>query len=119
MIRKSACGILSLSLTLLAVTAPAKAQSGAAPASFSCAKAAKASERMICGDSELARLDRIMADLFAETRSLLLNASQTAEADATQRAWLARRNRCGDVQCLRRAYFSRVAELARELPNDG
>jgi len=74
---------------------------------------------MICGDPELARLDRIMADLFAETRSLLLNAVQTAEADTTQRAWLARRNRCADVQCLRRAYFSRVTELARELPSDG
>ena len=60
-----------------------------------------------------------MADLFAETRSLLLNAEQTAEADVTQRAWLARRNRCRDVQCLRRSYFGRVTELARELPSDG
>jgi uncharacterized protein len=76
-------------------------------------------ERTICGDAELARLDRIMADLFLETRSLLLNANQTAEADAAQRAWLAGRNRCGsDIQCLRRAYFSRVSALARELPSD-
>lgn len=120
MIRKLAFGIVSLSSTLLAVAAPpAKAQSAGVRASFSCAKAATAPERMICGDPELARLDRIMADLFAETRSLLLNAEQAAEADATQLAWLARRNRCRDVQCLRRSYFSRVAELARELPSDG
>ena len=120
MIRTLAFGIVLLSSTLLAATAPpAKAHSTGARASFSCAKPARAPERMICGDPELARLDRIMADLFGETRSLLRNAGQTAEADATQRAWLARRNRCADVQCLRRAYFSRVTELARELPSDG
>lgn len=119
MIRKLAFGIVLLSSTLLAVTAPpATAKSPGARASFSCAKATKAPERTICGDLELARLDRIMADLFAETRSLLLNAGQAAEADATQRAWLARRNKCRDVQCLRRTYFSRVTELARELPTE-
>lgn len=119
MIRTSALAIAALSSALLAATAsPVSAQSVAARASFSCAKATKAPERTICGDPELARLDRIMADLFAETRSLFLNAQQTAEADAAQRAWLTRRNRCGDVQCLRQAYFSRITELARELPSD-
>ena len=73
---------------------------------------------MICADAELARLDRIMSDLFAETRSLLLNSEQTTEADKAQRAWLAGRNRCVDVQCLRRSYFNRVTELTRELPSD-
>ena len=119
MVGKLAVGIVSVSSTLLAMAAPpASAQSTAQRASFSCARAASAPERLICGDPELARLDRIMADLFAQTRSLLLNVQQTAEADKGQRAWLAQRNRCRDVQCLRRAYFSRVAELARELPSD-
>jgi uncharacterized protein len=119
MIWKLALGTVLLASTLLAAAAaPAGAQSIGARPSFSCAKASRGPERMICGDPELARLDRIMADLFAETRSLLLNSGQAAEADTAQRQWLARRNTCRDVQCLRRAYFSRVTELARELPSD-
>jgi uncharacterized protein len=118
MIRKLTLALVALSSAVLAAP-PAAAQPTGARPSFSCAKATGAPERIICGDPELARLDRIMADLFVETRSLLLNASQTAEADARQRAWLARRKRCGtDLQCLRRAYFSRVSELARELPSE-
>lgn len=119
MISRLATGLALLSSALLVATAPPAHAQMLARASFSCVKATKAPERTICGDVELARLDRIMGDLFAETRSLLLNATQTAEADATQRIWLARRNKCADVQCLRRAYFSRVTELARELPSDG
>ncbi|HZG08855.1 MAG TPA: hypothetical protein VEZ70_07745 [Allosphingosinicella sp.] len=120
MIRKPIFAMVSLASVLFAVTAPAAAApAAAARPSFSCAKAMGGPERAICGDPELARLDRIMADLFLETRSLLLNANQTAEADAAQRAWLVRRNRCGsDIQCLRRAYFSRVTALASELPSD-
>jgi uncharacterized protein len=120
MIRTLAVGIALLSSAVLGVMSPpADAQATSARPSFPCAKPMKGPERMICGDPELARLDRIMADLFAETRSLLLNAEQSAQADAAQRGWLARRNRCADVQCLRRAYFGRVSELARELPTEG
>jgi uncharacterized protein len=46
------------------------------------------------------------------------HAQQGAEADAGQRAWLAKRNRCTAVQCLRQQYFNRIAELARELPSE-
>ena len=115
-------GTLAACLVAAALAAPgAPAWSQAAAAarpSFPCAKARTAPERMICADVELARLDRILSDLVAETRSLLLNAQQGAEADAAQRAWLAQRNRCTTVQCLRQAYFNRIAELARELPSD-
>lgn len=87
--------------------------------SFACVKTATTAERLICSDAELSRLDRIMAELHAETLSLLLNAEQASQANLAQRAWLKSRNRCADVQCLRRAYFGRVAELARDLPSDG
>ena len=109
---------VAASAAMLTIAMPSQAQPGGIRASFACAKASTAPERMICGDAELARLDRIMADLFTETRSLLLNSEQTAEADKAQRAWLAGRNRCGDAQCVRRAYLNRVTELARELPSD-
>lgn len=108
----------SLAAALAAPGAPAWGQAAAPRPSFACAKARTGPERMICADVELARLDRILGDLVTETRSLLLNAEQGAEADAAQRAWLAKRNRCTTVQCLRQAYFNRIAELARELPSD-
>ncbi len=115
---KAGTWAVAISAALFTTTIPAQAQPGAIRASFACAKASTAPERMICGDAELARLDRIMADLFTETRSLLLNSEQMAVADKAQRAWLTGRNRCGDAQCVRRAYLNRVTELARELPSD-
>lgn len=114
-------GMLAASLAAAALAAPgapAWGQATAAKPSFACAKARTGPERMICADVELARLDRILGDLVTETRGLLLNAEQGAEADSAQRAWLAKRNRCTTAQCLRQAYFNRIAELARELPSE-
>ena len=109
---------IAATFCLAVPAAPVHGQGAAPKPSFACTKARTAAERLICGDVELARLDRILSDLFAETRSLLLNAQQGAQADADQRAWLAKRNRCTAVQCLRQQYFNRIAELARELPSE-
>lgn len=112
-----ACGALTVACAMAAT--PAVAASTPSRPSFACGKAAAVAERLICRDAELSRLDRIMADLYAQSLSLLLNADQGNEANLQQRAWLKGRNRCADVQCLRKAYFGRVAELARELPTEG
>ena len=84
-------GSALLASALVAATAsPVGAQASGARPGFPCAKASKPPERLICGDPGPARLDRIMADLFAQTRSLLLNAAQTAEAmRASARGWRA------------------------------
>ena len=97
--------------------APALAQ-GAQRPSFSCAAARGFAERTICADPELARLDRITGELFQETQSLWINAQQIDNAASEQRSWLAKRNRCTDKQCLRQAYFNRIAELVELLPTD-
>jgi len=114
--------LVSALMTAAAATAaplsPASAQTSATRPSFVCANSRTAVERIICRETELARLDRIVADLFAETRGLSLNAEQSAQADAGQRAWLAERNRCTAVACLRQAYFKRIVELAQDLPAD-
>lgn len=114
--------IVGVALTTAAswtAPSPAAAQNAAANRpSFACNRASNAAERMICGDAELARLDRIVADLFAEVRSLSLNAEQRREIDAEQRAWLTRRNACRTMQCLRPGHFGRIAELAGQLPTD-
>jgi uncharacterized protein len=117
-LRPAVAASLAALVCLAAPAAPAFGQGVAPRPSFSCAKVRSAPERLICGDVELARLDRILSDLYAETRSLLMNAQQGAEADKVQRAWLAKRNRCTAVQCLRQLHFNRIAELARELPSE-
>jgi uncharacterized protein len=118
MVLKACITAATLSLLLGTVPQAAAVQRNAPRPSFACTSSMSAAERMICRDAELARLDRIMSDLFAQTQSLLLNARQTAEANGTQRAWLMTRNRCASVQCLRQHYFRRIHELASELPTD-
>ena len=111
-------GATVLALSTLGSTRVAAAPAAAQQPSFSCSAARSFAERAVCSDPELARLDRITAELFTETRSLLLNAEQTANAAADQRAWLAARNRCANTLCVRSAYLKTIANLARELPEN-
>ena len=63
-------------------------------------------ERMICTDAILSRLDRELAAAYAEARR--------AEPDVDQSGWLAARESCEiRVSCLEEIYRNRIAELAR------
>ncbi len=75
--------------------------------SFDCAEAGNDAERLICSEyeSELRRLDRDMAQLFREA----LDAGATTLV--AQRAWLGRRNRCGDSACISDSYRQRMTRL--------
>ncbi len=81
----------------------------AGAASFDCARAATAVERMICGESLLERLDERMAELFQRAREAP-SANRQALLDA-QRAWLATRNACRSTACLALAYRARIKAL--------
>ena len=86
--------------------------SAASAASFDCAKAATPTEKRICSDATLSRLDEQLDDAYrtAQRRT----ESRTALRDA-QRRWLAsRRDACTDAACLRAAYEVRIAELLDE-----
>ncbi|MCG6941774.1 MAG: DUF3298 domain-containing protein [Thiohalocapsa sp.] len=81
----------------------------AAAASFDCAKAATAVEKLICGEWLLGRLDERMAELYER-------AQKAPDADdkallAAQRAWLETRDACTDTACLEQAYRARIAAL--------
>lgn len=111
-----------------AATAPAPADAGAAtaavpaespaatapavvPPSFDCAKAASEAEKLVCGDVELAALDRQLAARYGETKG----------ADpATQRGWVKGRDDCWKAQdprqCVQEAYKTRLVELALAAP---
>jgi len=80
-------------------------------ASFDCAKASTAIEKMICSDAELSDLDGRLAQGY---RSALERAASPDAAKAAQRAWLtAERNRCADVACLKAAYRRRIEALGK------
>ena len=105
-----------LSLALLAVvtdgvTTRAFAQSGP---SFDCAKASTRSERAICGDARLARLDLDLSRAYA--------AAVAANPDIRdqQRRWLQVRDSCGQiVGCLASQMQRRIAELQELAANGG
>jgi uncharacterized protein len=94
-------------MMLLAAAALAFAAPGPGP-SFDCARAAAPAERMICADPRLAAYDRALAALY---RAEAARAGR-ARAAATQRQWLAERNRCATPDCLLERHHGRFLDLA-------
>jgi uncharacterized protein YecT (DUF1311 family) len=89
--------LLSLSITFLAQAA-----------GFDCDKATTKTEKMICSDSELSKLDEEMAVAFKKSSSDSTLA-ETVRND--QKKWLKERNQCVDKDCLKQAYSSRLVTL--------
>lgn len=90
-------------------------------ASFDCNKASQAIEKSICSDSELAELDRKMADAYKNKRqSITSNEKTTLKQE--QREWLSHRaheceirqnnyNSDAVINCLVNSYKYRIEEL--------
>jgi uncharacterized protein len=85
----------------------------AAP-SFDCAKAAGTVEELVCHDSELAALDRRMAEVYAQAQKEWPE-NVAAEQRALQRGWIKGRNDCWKAknvkECVMTSYQQRVVEL--------
>ncbi len=85
-------------------------QASAAGPSFDCRRARFADEVAICGDPELARLDRLIGDGY----QVLLGRLGEAPARAIAAPLLASRRACGsDVGCIKNAQISTIQELQR------
>ena len=91
--------------------APTPVETGPITASFDCAKARSAQEKMICGDRELARLDVELSAAYRKAR----DAAPDAKAlQSEQLQWLkSTRQACSDTPCLVEAYKGRLAQLSR------
>ncbi|VWC84727.1 PF07007 family protein [Burkholderia lata] len=88
-------------LTLLPLAAHA--------AGFDCAKAASPTEKAICADATLSKLD---GDLAAAWKQALAKGGDTAALKAAQLKWLKQRDQCGaDAPCLGDRYRERLASL--------
>src|SRR5689334_21723575 len=84
----------------------------AVAASFDCSKAATRTEKQVCADPVLSRLDEQRDDAYRTAQHRA--ASRPALRDA-QRNWLAtRRDTCKDSACLRKAYLDRIDALLDE-----
>jgi uncharacterized protein YecT (DUF1311 family) len=81
-------------------------------ASFDCAKAGTATETAICSDVALARLDRSLADIYAQALSWASDDGEKTKIRDAQRKWIGERNACGgDIGCLTAAYDARLKAL--------
>ena len=72
-------------------------------ASFDCSKASTKTENMICNHPELSVLDELMANAWDEIKD-------TVEI-ADQKKWLAVRNQCSDINCLKKEIGIRTGNL--------
>lgn len=77
-------------------TVPASAET--ITASFDCKKAHSTSEMLICGDADLAALDRDLATLYAQAKAA--SPDKQAFADMTRQNWNWRQRTCIDKACL-------------------
>ncbi|MBA3773060.1 MAG: hypothetical protein H0X13_11385 [Ramlibacter sp.] len=81
--------------------------------SFDCAKARSVPEKLICGDAELARLDRDLGRLHARAKSAALD--DAAFKRRNDQEWRRREATCRDRDCLLRWYAERRNQLLNEL----
>jgi len=80
------------------------------PPSFDCAHASSATERAICASDQLCALDCIVAAAFERAKET--GGADVSELKRGQRAWLVRRDGCGEhAECIHEALRPRAAEL--------
>lgn len=73
--------------------------------SFDCGRASTPTERAICADARLSRLDRDVAQAYASA----LARGRDADVRASQRRWIALRNDCGaDQRCIDNAMTGQI-----------
>jgi uncharacterized protein YecT (DUF1311 family) len=81
-------------------------------ASFDCSKAGTATEKALCGDVALARLDRNLADAYTQALSWASDDAAKDTIRTEQRAWIAERDACGgDATCIAASYDARIKAL--------
>lgn len=78
-------------------------------ASFNCAKAGSANEKIICGDTELSAMDDRLGKIFKAARAKAAN--RRTFMTESDKQWRWREDNCRDRTCLLRWYQRRETEL--------
>jgi uncharacterized protein YecT (DUF1311 family) len=79
--------------------------------SFDCAKASSFSEKAVCEDTLLGRLDGALSQNYQYMLASNIGDGAKNDLRTTQKAWLAERNKCPDKQCLVAIYRKRLDEV--------
>ena len=79
-------------------------------ASFDCTNASTKTEKMICGNASIAKLDVELAQRYKSLMKLSSGSDEVFNRQE-QREWLAERNKCAGAKCLIDSYGSRISEL--------
>lgn len=79
--------------------------------SFDCAKASTFSEKAICTDILLGKLDGALGENYKYMLASDIGDGARNDLKVTQRKWLAERNKCTDNQCLASSYRKRIDEV--------
>ena len=79
--------------------------------SFDCSKAANFSEKAVCSDVLLGKLDGALSQNYKYMMASDIGDGARNDLKQTQKSWLAERNKCVDIQCLTDAYHKRVDEI--------
>lgn len=80
-------------------------------ASFDCAKASSATERLICGDESISKLDEQVASAYKQA---LENSTDKVAFKKTQFDWLKQQGACKNAECLKQVYQTRINELGEK-----
>jgi uncharacterized protein len=79
--------------------------------SFNCRNARTRVEIAVCGNANLAILDRQQAMLYSQSW-VLADAARRGQLLSTHDRFIARRDRCQSVRCTRAAYLARMREVS-------
>jgi uncharacterized protein len=100
---------LGVGIALLALQLHGGLMSSAYAASFKCGKHLSASEKIVCDDPALSKLDDTLAADYQRALEAAVDKS-AIEADRTQQ-WAWRQHNCSDAQCVKGWYERRIGEL--------
>jgi uncharacterized protein len=102
-------GIMKFSMLVVASMAAIPVPGAVLAASFDCGKASSTSEKLICADTTLSRMDEELAALYRQARIVAPN-KESFSAE-TLKQWRWREANCSDEACLMRWYADRKAAL--------
>jgi len=88
-------------------------------ASFDCNKASTFTEQAICKDPLLSKLDDTLSENYKYIFASKISVRVRKDLKATQRSWLATRNKCTDNECLVNGYKEQIDRICDyPIPSD-
>jgi hypothetical protein len=103
---------LPVEIAKIGPNVPRAAGTRAGP-SFDCTRARSWSERTICSDAELSRLDRELGRVYVQARNSTADRSEFRRQQDLE--WRKREVTCRDRECLRRWYAQRRYQLVNDI----